>query len=175
MIKSSGLTGACSPSFSSVVRNSRQIRDRYDVLNLLTSLPTFLSPPSPATTTETRGQQEEEDERGFTDLGSDSEELFYFIPSERATIARQKKRIKLEYAREERLKAKEREEKSTVESVEGADMEVRLPSLFVVVLSSFSLTYAQSTIDYTHATASIASFLQFTHQVSRFFYLFRSS
>jgi hypothetical protein len=72
-------------------------RIRYDALNLLDSLPSDSS-----TSLVTAFDK---DEQGFSDLGSDSEEMFYFQPDERAAIINEIKRRKLDAAREARINA----------------------------------------------------------------------
>ncbi|KAK4058223.1 hypothetical protein OIO90_000962 [Microbotryomycetes sp. JL221] len=69
--------------------------DKYDALNLLPTLPFSLeqSPPSPAPSS-----------TGFSDMPSDSEELFYFDQQTREDIARDKKRRRLERERDERIR-----------------------------------------------------------------------
>ncbi|GAA6059075.1 hypothetical protein JCM10212_002046 [Sporobolomyces blumeae] len=133
--------------------------DRYDILNLLSTLPSNLvssTHPHPSTTAsrsaqlhlKTRGaarrddprteasvfnaatttttteskeggsrdargrDEDEEDEVGFSDLGSDHEELFYFTPSERAEVERVKKRRRLERGREERIRELDRRDQA---------------------------------------------------------------
>jgi hypothetical protein len=68
-------------------------RIRYDALNLLDSLPSDLCTSSVTSF--------DKDEQGFSDLGSDSEEMFY----ERAAIIKEIKRRKLYAAREARINA----------------------------------------------------------------------
>lgn len=72
-------------------------RIRYDALNLLDSLPSDLCTSSVTSF--------DKDEQGFSDLGSDSEEMFYFQPDERAAIIKEIKRRKLYAAREARINA----------------------------------------------------------------------
>ncbi|KAM0746896.1 hypothetical protein T439DRAFT_329169 [Meredithblackwellia eburnea MCA 4105] len=74
--------------------------DRYDALNLLQSLPGAPGASHPPPTSPTALS-----DTGFSDLPSDSEEMFYFDVQERDEIARKKKRRKLEAGREDRLKA----------------------------------------------------------------------
>lgn len=81
---------------------TRHATRSYDALNLLDALPPHTPrsrSPSPALSV------------GFSDLPSDSEEMFYFDPTTREEIGREKKRRKLEDGREERLRLiREREE-----------------------------------------------------------------
>ncbi|KAM0792996.1 hypothetical protein ACM66B_000491 [Microbotryomycetes sp. NB124-2] len=66
--------------------------DKYDALNLIERLPSPQAPPSPTLSI------------GFSDLPSDSEELFYFDEATRQDIAQGKKRRKLEIGREQRMR-----------------------------------------------------------------------
>ena len=85
---------------------------RYDVLNLLGGLPMHLprspgaDPPSPTASV------------GFSDLPSDSEEMFYFSAAERDEITRKKKRRRLEEGRNERMRALEAEEQAAQPAAE---------------------------------------------------------
>lgn len=68
----------------------------YDALNLLDAVPpraVAVDPPSPTLSA------------GFSDLPSDSEEMFYFDADTREEIGREKKRRKMDEGREERLRA----------------------------------------------------------------------
>lgn len=89
---------------------------RYDVLNLLVSLPSPSPPTSPTPSSE----------GGFTDLGSDAEEMFYFAPTERDQVQREKKRRKLDSDQEKRMSLMAKQEE---EGREEQDTEVRWISL----------------------------------------------
>ena len=81
---------------------------RFDILNLLTALPSPpLGPPSPALSA------------GFSELGSDHEEMFFFDQQTQKEINNRKKRRRLEDGREERMRRLDEEEKA----VKGEDEE----------------------------------------------------
>ncbi|SGY30222.1 BQ5605_C002g01130 [Microbotryum silenes-dioicae] len=79
--------------------------DRYDALNLLSSLPILESTTTPLLPPDL----------GFEDLPDDAEEMFYFEPEERELIERERKSKRLELGREERIKALKREEEEEEE------------------------------------------------------------
>lgn len=95
---------------------------RFDALHLLTSQPlgsittndlliiTSQVPKPPSLPT-----QEDDEEDGWSDLPSDSEDLFFMEPNEIQDFLREKKRKKLEMEREKRLEAIEKERGSLEE------------------------------------------------------------
>ncbi|GAA5922240.1 uncharacterized protein JCM15063_003229 [Sporobolomyces koalae] len=109
----------------------RSVASRYDILNLITSLPPrlpFSNPTSfppisfqnlPVSTTD--DSLELELDVGFSDLGSDHEEEFYFRQmsrQERDELDKKRKRRRLERGREERIKLLEQHESSVSVPVE---------------------------------------------------------
>ncbi|SCV68824.1 BQ2448_945 [Microbotryum intermedium] len=90
--------------------------DRYDALNLLSSLPILVPSTTPLLPSDI----------GFDDLADDAEEMFYFLPEEREMIERERKRKRLELGREERIKALE--EKAQEDGEEEQEEEELEPS-----------------------------------------------
>ncbi|GAA5962069.1 hypothetical protein JCM3765_005510 [Sporobolomyces pararoseus] len=93
--------------------------DRYDILNLVPSLPPGLPFSDPTTTfpvpssSSSANTAPPQDERGFSDLASDHEEEFYFRqlpPEEREELEKKRKRRRLERGREERMRLLEEQE-----------------------------------------------------------------
>ncbi|KAK4054704.1 hypothetical protein OIV83_000628 [Microbotryomycetes sp. JL201] len=92
--------------------------DKYDALNLLQNLPLPQAPPSPVLSD------------GFSDLASDSEELFYFDEATRQEIAQGKKRRRLEIGREHRMRELAKQQESHSAEVQEAS-EARVSSGFL--------------------------------------------
>ncbi len=90
--------------------------NRFDILNLLTTLPSPPShPPSPALSA------------GFSDLGSDHEEMFFFDQQTQEDITNRKKRRRLEHTREERIRRLEEEDRAAKGDDDDEGDEVSLP------------------------------------------------
>ncbi|KAF7328857.1 hypothetical protein MVEN_02515400 [Mycena venus] len=90
--------------------------DRYDARLLLDSLPKLKSTPSASPPSPT----------GWSDIPSDSEDTFFFSPSEADDYRQEKRRKLMDQAREERLKARRAEDGVELEEEEvwgGSDEE----------------------------------------------------
>ncbi|SCZ90940.1 BZ3500_MvSof-1268-A1-R1_Chr1-3g02403 [Microbotryum saponariae] len=107
--------------------------DRYDALNLLSSLP-ILEP----TTTPLLPP-----DLGFEDLPDDAEEMFYFEPEEREAIERERRSKRLELGREERIKALKREEEEEEEE-ENEDEETEPSEIQLALMKKLHTTLSNA-------------------------------
>ncbi|KAL8281533.1 hypothetical protein RQP46_006217 [Phenoliferia psychrophenolica] len=124
--------------------------DRYDALNLLEAVPPpSADPPSPTLSA------------GFSDLPSDSEEMFYFDADTREDIGRQKKRRKMDEGREERLRAlKDKEEAERVADEPDATQLAMMQKLHLTLLASPSPSVLEIRILANHGADPRFSFLR---------------
>ncbi|GAA5887565.1 hypothetical protein JCM5296_002620 [Sporobolomyces johnsonii] len=106
--------------------------DRYDILNLLPSLPPHLAsrlasssslPPPLRTRTPSPALS-----AGFSDLPSDHEELFYFDELERDEIARKKKRRRMDDERTERVRLLEARDRADLGGDDSPDETLPSPT-----------------------------------------------
>ncbi|EPQ29905.1 uncharacterized protein PFL1_02578 [Pseudozyma flocculosa PF-1] len=80
--------------------------DRFDVIHLLSSLPAKPKRTTvPSRTASTSSPPSDDDSDGFSDLPSDSDDLFFLTSSEAADYLRDKKRNRLEDERQKRIAA----------------------------------------------------------------------